>query len=481
MGETELPKQLEENLSDLEKMFGDSSDFYTKRMQLAGIDCAAVLFAGISSQEKMWIMALDAMSHIPGNIHTGEQLGTFLLQDSRIPSESPPIRTKTELIQKLCGGMSVLLIDGFSGGIAFSTQDMPQRSVSKPDSEGDIRGSQEGFTELLRSNIAMLRRQFRSGTLTAEIMTANSLAQTEYAVCYDRTLAPRASVERIKKRLAEIEIPVLLDSSYFASFLKKDKWNLFPIASYTERTATACARLCEGKILILVAGSPSVMILPGFFSENFECLDDYSSSAVFSGLIRILKYFAFLLAVFGPGLYVLAISFLPEMIPIALLAKLAQSEKDTPLPLMLEMLMVTLLLEIVREAGLRTPKSIGHTVSLVGALIIGDAAVSSGLVSVPVLTVAAAATVATLAVQPLYEQIILFRFAIIFATGLFGLSGFVCTTGLLLAMSCGTTVLGFDYLYPLLPLGKAAFKDGFVRDIWSALARKGYQISKREK
>lgn len=202
----------------------------------------------------------------------------------------------------------------------------------------------------------------------------------------------------------KIELPVLLDSAYFASFLKQDKLNLFPAAAYTERPATACARLCEGKAVVLVAGCPYAMVVPSFFAEHFECLDDYASGAVFAGLIRLLKYLAFLLSVFGPGLYVMAVAFAPEIIPAQLLTKLAQAEAQTPLPPMLEMLAVTLLLEIVREAGLRAPQSISHTVSIVGALIIGETAVNAGIVSVPVLTMAAAATIAPLAVPSLYEQ-----------------------------------------------------------------------------
>ena len=159
---------------------------------------------------------------------------------------------------------------------------------------------------------------------------------------------------------------MLLDSAYFASFLKQDKLNLFPAAAYTERPATACARLCEGKAVVLVAGCPYAMVVPSFFAEHFECLDDYASGAVFAGLIRLLKYLAFLLSVFGPGLYVMAVAFAPEIIPVQLLTKLAQAEAQTPLPPMLEMLAVTLLLEIVREAGLRAPQSISHTVEYPG-------------------------------------------------------------------------------------------------------------------
>lgn len=343
-----------------------------------------------------------------------------------------------------------------------------------------MRGSQEAFTELLRNNLSLLRRQFRSGTLVAEIATAKTRVKTEYCLCYDRSLAPKETIDALRKRLQEIELPILLDSAYFASFLKQDKLNLFPAAAYTERPATACARLCEGKAVVLVSGCPYALVVPSFFAEHFECLDDYASGAVFSGLIRILKYLAFLLAVFGPGLYVMAVAFAPEIIPIQLLTKLAQAETSTPLPPMLEMLGVTLLLEIVREAGLRAPQSISHTVSLVGALIIGETAVSAGIVSVPVLTMAAAATIATLAVPSLYEQSILFRFAVILLAGFFGVLGLACAALIILAMACGSEPFGYDYLYPLMPLTRTTWQDGFVRSIWSKLAQSGEVIGKDE-
>ena len=148
---------------------------------------------------------------------------------------------------------------------------------------------------------------------------------------------------------------------------------------------------------------------------------------------------------------------------------------------MLEMLAITLLLEIVREAGLRAPKSIGHTVSLVGALILGETAVSAGIVSTPVLTMAAAATIATLAVPSLYEQSILFRFVVIILAGAFGLPGFACGAVAILAMACGTEPFGYDYLYPLIPPGPAAWHDGVVRAVWSTLAGKGYVVDGDER
>lgn len=476
-----LGQALAENQAFLQTMFGGSSDFYTKSFTICGCRCCIAMFAGLSSPEKLCIMVLHALGQgVPG-CKAGPQLVQYLAEQSCLPTEQTPITTRTQLVEALAGGMAVLLVEGSGQALAFSTQDMPGSSVTNPSGEGNMRGPQDAFTEHLRNNISQLRRQFRTGSFTAEICTANTRAKTEYAICYDTALAPADVVQTLKQRLAGVQIPVLLDSTYFASFLKQDKLNLFPAAAYTERPATACARICEGKIVILVSGSPLAMVVPSFFAEHFECLDDYSSGAVFAGLIRLLKYLAFLLAVFGPGLYVMAVSFAPELIPVHLLAKLAQGEASTPLPPMPEMLAVTLLLEIVREAGLRAPKSISHTVSLVGALIIGETAVSAGIISVPVLTMAAAATIATLAVPALYEQSILFRFAVILLAGLFGVPGLACGALLILAMACGSDPFGYDYLYPLMPPGKAALRDGFVRAIWSRLAQKGEVLPRHAK
>ena len=480
MQQNKLSYSLEKNLQILRDIFGASGDFYTKEMAISGIPCAIVMFTGLSSPEKLCHLALEMLDRDPVMLGGSEGLCEYLLKQSRVPAEANPVEDWDTFIEMISNGMTLLLIDGCSRAVVFSTQEMPQRSVSTPTGEGNMRGSQEAFTELLRSNVSLLRRQFRSGTLVAEIATAKTRAKTEYCLCYDSTLAPKDTVDALRKRLAEIELPVLLDSAYFASFLKQDKMNLFPAAAYTERPATACARLCEGKAVVLVSGCPYALIVPSFFAEHFECLDDYASGAVFSGLIRLLKYLAFLLSVFGPGFYVMAVSYAPEIIPVQLLTKLAQAEVSTPLPPMLEMLGVTLLLEIVREAGLRAPQSISHTVSLVGALIIGETAVSAGIVSVPVLTMAAAATIATLAVPSLYEQSILFRFAVILLAGTFGVLGVACSALVILAMACGSEPFGYDYLYPLMPLTTVSWKDGFVRSIWSKLAKPGEVIGDHE-
>ena len=253
-------------------------------------------------------------------------------------------------------------------------------------------------------------------------------------------------VIRVRKALAAAKPELLLDSSYFVPWLLPGKARLFTPVSYTERPAVAAAKICEGKIVVLVNGSPSAMVLPALFCENFECLDDYASTAVFSSFLRILKYVSFYLTVFLPGVFVCLAVYLPELIPPQLLYKIEAAEKATPLPLFAEMLLVILILEVIREAGLRMPQSLGHSVSLVSALIIGDAAIATGLMSTPVIFVASITAIAVFVTPSLYEPATLLRLGVVLAAGLAGPVGLAGAFFAVLLSLSGTACLQVPYL-----------------------------------
>ena len=259
-----LSRSMEENIACLREIFGTSTDFYTKEFCVGQVRCSIALFTGLSSPEKLTVMALSLLEQERVFFTDGETLASHLLGQSCIPAEGTPVTTCGEMVERLANGLALFLIDGSARAVALSTQEMPQRSVAAPEGEGNMHGPQESFTEQLRVNISLLRRQFRNGALVAELHTAATHARTEYCLCYDRQRAAADTVKTLRKALENVELPVLLDSTYFASFLKQDKLNLFPAAAYTVRPATACARLCEGKIVILVAGSPCAMVAPAF-------------------------------------------------------------------------------------------------------------------------------------------------------------------------------------------------------------------------
>ena len=469
----QLSTQLNENLAALREKFGLSADFYSKTIELYGCRGAIVLFDGMASLESLWVLLLDAVSRRTPEAapQDGRALFALLLHHSGLPAESKPVADFADLTMRLTAGMAVLLLDGCGQGIAFSVQGLKFRSVEEPSGEGSLRGSREGFADLLRVNLSLLRRLIRTDVLVQEVAQAACPMQTEYALCYCRDKADPAAVARVRQALQKAKPALLLDSSYFLPWLFPTKLRLFAPVSYTERPAVAAAKLCEGKIVILVNGSPSALVLPSLFCENFDCLDDYATTAVFSSLVRLLKYGAFYLSIFLPGLFVCLAVYLPELIPPQLLFKIEAAEKATPLPLFAEMLLIIVILEIIREAGLRMPQTLGHAVSLVAALIVGDAAIAAGLMSTPVLLVAGVTSVSIFVTPALYEPATLLRLAVTLAAGLAGPVGLV---GAALAVLFGLTdvsALGVAYLS-----GAVFSEDGVIRRNYRALSRRPFTI-----
>ena len=469
----QLSTQLNENLAALREKFGLSADFYSKTIELYGCKGAIVLFDGMASLESLWVLLLDAVSRRTPEAapQDGGALFALLLHHSGLPAESKPVADFADLTMRLTAGMAVLLLDGCGQGIAFSVQGLKFRSVEEPSGEGSLRGSREGFADLLRVNLSLLRRLIRTDALVQEVAQADCPMQTEYALCYCRDKADPAAVARVRQALQKARPALLLDSSYFLPWLFPTKLRLFAPVSYTERPAVAAAKLCEGKLVILINGSPSALVLPSLFCENFDCLDDYATTAVFSSLVRLLKYGAFYLSIFLPGLFVCLAVYLPELIPPQLLFKIEAAEKATPLPLFAEMLLIIVILEIIREAGLRMPQTLGHAVSLVAALIVGDAAIAAGLMSTPVLLVAGVTSVSIFVTPALYEPATLLRLAVTLAAGLAGPVGLV---GAALAVLFGLTdvsALGVPYLS-----GAVFSEDGVIRRNYRALSRRPFTI-----
>ena len=279
---------LQQNVDQLKQMFGNSIDLYAKKVQIMGIECCLCMFEGLSTIERLWVVMLDMLSEdnfVPQN---GQDLFCHIQNETDLPLESSPVEDFDQLKLRLTSGATVMLIDGCCKAVVLSTQSMQFRSVQEPSGEGNVRGSHEGFCDLLRINISLIRRLVRKETLTIETLISGERTQTEVAIIYDRELASPQFVQAIRKKIAQIKIPVLFDTSYLAPFLQRGSFSFFQEVGYTERPVTACAKICEGKVVILVNGSPFAMILPYFFNEHFQSLDDYATKAYYASFIRVL-------------------------------------------------------------------------------------------------------------------------------------------------------------------------------------------------
>lgn len=465
------------NISMLQSAFAPSVDFYVRQIQIQNQNAVIAMFEGITSLNILWDILLDALSRSAPfqnrgqQEYTGSELFDILLLRSDLPTENIPTEDLQTAIDKLTAGMALLLIDGCAKAIAISVQSMQFRSVSEPIAEGNLRGSREGFSDLLRINLSLIRRLIRTPQLVIETALSDTETHTEYALCYHRSKVDHTLLDKVKETLRTAKPDLVLDSSYYAPWICPVRYRLFTPMGYTQRPAVAAAKICEGKIVLLVNGSPSVMIVPHFFAENFDCLDDYGGTAYFASFIRLLKYFGFYLTILLPGCFVAASLYTPELIPPVLLYKIAAAEKATPLPLFAEMLLVIVLLEVIREAGLRMPQSLGHSVSLVAALIVGDTAISTGILSTPCIIVASITSIAMFLVPALYEPATMLRILFLLAGGLVGPIGIAFGLVALICSMADTSVYGINYTAQILPLSSSAFRDGILRRNYRFLSK----------
>ena len=344
------------------------------------------------------------------------------------------------------------------------------------------RGAQEAFVESFKDNVALIRRRIRSPVARFEVQEVGTTSQTRVCVCYFADRADKQTVESVKSRLSKAKLDVVLGAGYLRPFLETKVVSLFSGVGTTERPDTACAEMAEGRVVILVDGTPFALIVPYLFAENFQSLDDYNHKPFYAVFIRVLKFFSFILSVFLPGIYVAVCTFHQEILPTAMLYDTAVQESVTPFPVMVEAIFIHFIYEIVREAGLRMPKSVGHAVSIVGALVIGDTAVSAGLIAAPMLIVVAMTAISSFVVPKIYYPVSLLRFAFMIIGGLAGFYGIVIGFGMMLVNLCAMRSMQTPFTAPFSPANPGALvRDSFLRLSWKRLGKRELKIKSLEK
>lgn len=422
----------------------------------------------IMTAEKMPKDAQAQMAFIRDQISSGiDQKEVYNLDDA---------------ITEVLSGVVVLLIDGATVAEAFGVQGFPKRSIEDAQTEVQERGAREAFVESFKDNVALIRRRVRSPVARFEIQEVGITSKTRVCVCYFADRAHAETVNEVKDRLAKADLDVVLGAGYLRPFLESNVTSMFSSVGSTERPDIACAEMAEGRVVILVDGTPFALIVPYLFSENFQSLDDYNHRPYYSAFIRLLKILAFAVSVFLPGLYVAVCTFHQEILPMSLLYDTAIQESITPFPVMLEAIFIHFIYEIVREAGLRMPKSVGHAVSIVGALVIGDAAVSAGLIAAPMLIVVAMTAISSFVVSKIYYPVSILRFAFMVIGGLTGFYGIVLGFGVLLSNMCAVKSFGTPFTAPVAPMHLGALlRDFFVRISWKYLGKRELRIQSLEK
>ncbi|WP_010273331.1 spore germination protein [Paenibacillus senegalensis] len=340
-------------------------------------------------------------------------------------SQVDPVSTFAQCMEYLSEGSAILLCDNKTTGFSLGMAKWEKRAIEEPQAEIGIKGPREGFTETLRISTSQLRRIIKSPLLKMETMRIGQYTRTNVVVTYIEGLADDSLVAEVKTRLSRIRIDGILESNYLEEMIEENNSSPFPQTLSTERPDVVSSCLLEGRVAILVEGSPFAIVVPVTFISLIQSQEDYYQRSTVSSIIRWLRYSFILLALLLPSVYVAVLTYHQEMVPGPLLISMASSREQVPFPALIEALMMEIVIEVLREAGVRLPKQVGAAVSIVGALVIGQASVQAGLVSAPMVIVVAITGIASFMI-PRYATgiaIRLMRFPLIFLGGTLGLVG----------------------------------------------------------
>lgn len=366
-----------------------------------------------------------------------------------------------EAIYAAVNGEVILFVEGMDKAVSIDAKGWEKRSITEPQTEAVVRGPREGFTENLRTNTSMIRRKIRNPSLKIENMKIGRKTRTDVSIVYIGGVAKAELVETVKQRLKKLQVDAILDAGYIEEYIDERPLNIFSTIGYTEKPDVAAAKVLEGRVAILVDGSPFALTAPMFFVEAFQMSEDYYTRSVYASITRIMRIIGYLIAVYAVPIFIALTTYHQELIPTKLLMSLINAKEGTPFPVFFETLIMVIAFEILREAGLRLPKSIGQAISIVGALIIGEAAVAAGLVGTAVVITVALAAVAGYTVPTQAESISMLRILMMFLAAFFG--GFGITMGFLMFRVLLAKIKSFGMPYLGMTDPNSNMQDSFFR------------------
>ncbi|MEC1722312.1 spore germination protein [Schinkia azotoformans] len=391
-----------------------------------------------------------------------------MIENLILHPSTKPLTKLEEAIDEILSGNTVFFINGSKEAFTVSTRGWNTRSVDEPVAEQVVRGPRDGFTENVRSNTALVRRRIRDPLFRIEAMKIGTKTKTDINIAYLKGTVKEEVLKEIRSRLQKIKIDSVLESGYIEELIEDAPLSPFPTIQSTERPDKVAASILEGRVAIFVDNSPFVLVAPTYFWQFLQASDDYYSRYYTATFYRIVRYIAFLISLTLPSFYVMLASFHQEMIPTSLALTIASGREIVPYPVLLEALIMETAFELMREAGLRMPKPVGQAVSIVGSLIIGQAAVQAGLVSPFMVIVVALTGIASFAI-PNYAasfSIRLIRFPLLIASGTMGLLGFAACFSLLAIHAISIRSFGEPYLAPATPFKPSDQKDALIRFPW---------------
>ncbi len=468
----------------LDTAISDNADLEEKRFRALFDRCDDAVFRSIdpSGGIKGFIVLMDGMvDYLKIEVELLQTLlsssrfdgGKMAIDLAKFLNGLLPVKCKLQTqvgqaTEALLGGSLLLFADGMQGCLQIDVSDLQARSIEEPASEPVIRGSRDGFTESLRTNKTLLRRKLKTPDLKSESCLVGDLSRTKVSLLYVEGIAQQKLVDEVRTRIGRIRLKTVLESGSIEELIMDNRRSIFPQLMATERPDRAAASLAEGRVVILVDNTPFALVAPATIFEMLQAAEDYNQHYMVAAATRWLRYWLTFSALVFPSLYVAVVTMHQEMLPTSLLLSIAASREGVPFPAIVEAFIMELAFEGLREAGIRLPRPVGQAVSIVGALVIGQAAVQAGLVSASLVIVVSFTGIASF-VFPSYSlglSVRLLRFPLMILAGTMGLFGVLLGIIALLVHMSKLRSFGVPYLSPLAPVHSEGLKDILARVPW---------------
>lgn len=387
-------------------------------------------------------------------------------QDVKLLLASPEVKDGGKIedaIKEVSNGNAVLFIDGEKDFFIIGLKNPPARSIAEPPTQIAVRGPREGFIEDIKTNMALVRKRIKSDKLQIKTLNIGERSDTVVALVYIEGVCSKDLPKRIEKEIKKGNIDIVPDSSYVAQFISKKPRSLFKRCGTAEKPDIFCAKVCEGRVGILVDGSPIALTVPYMLVEDFQSVEDYYITSYRATTLRILRVTALLIGILLPALYIGAQLFKIQLIPFQLLLKISSSVSGLPVSPSVEMFLTLFLLEVLTEASIRMPKYVGLALSVVGALVLGDTAVKAGIISTPAIIIIAFSAIGLYTVPNMVEVTSTLRWIFLIVGGSVGPFGIIIFIAYLAAYLTSEQSYGTPLLTPFAPLVKSDLYDSLVK------------------
>ncbi len=468
-----LSKSLQKNLIELKKTL-PAEDILSYEFETADLVACAVLYAdGMVNKQLIGDLIARPFSKLSLKNEGGMSANT--LETVKKAALFPELKEKDgleDIAKEVLDGNVLLLIDGLEKGLIVGAKLLPVRAIMEPPTDIAVKGPREGFIEDVKTNMALVRKRLKTPDLRFQSMRIGKRSDTMVTVCWLEGTANEDVKARILKDLERIQIDFAPDSSYISAFLAPRKHSIFHSVGKTEKPDIFAAKLCEGRVGVLVDGSPIALTLPFLLAEDLQSSEDYFISPFMATIFRFLRFFALFVALLLPAFYVSAQIFKIQLLPLGLTLTIASSIRELPLSPSLEMFVVLFLLEVLKEASIRMPKYVGMSLSVVGALVLGETAVSAGFLSTPAIIIVAFSGICLYTVPNFVETGSILRWIFLIAAGSIGPFGIVLLIAFLLCYLLSADAFGAPLLAPFSPLVGKDLRDTVVKyDMFSLKTR----------